>query len=616
MRRLITSCIAVSISGTAIAQSQTNDPIIVKGTRLPSSWSFLETLSKDDISKQSPSSISDVLRKTNGIVVFQPSGTGRTEISLQGAEANFTTVLLDGVRVNNPSNSRGGSFDFTTISPDEIESINITQGGQSSIYGSNALSGVINIQTIGPGNKNNKKISTSASIGNNGYFSATGTVRIPSHASLTANLFDAGEPVKGATQTRSSIQGKWIEKIRNWEFASTIRATKGKYTNYPDASGGVIYSATDELENTETDTLLIGANVQTNLDENASLHLHTSYYQRSDVIATPFILDGILDGRPAENSDTDYGRTNLTGYLQSSPNEKFSFVVGVDLIEEIGKTDSETDFGFFSIPGGSKLDRTTIAGFAETQLDLTNNTEIFSSLRIDSIDGEIEPSWQIGALQQFSRSNVSLKYAEAFKAPSFYALGNALVGNPTLAAETSESWQANYTYDYSQFQFGLNAFHTIYTNLIDFDFSTFQLINRGETKIKGADANLAWASKDKTFSFSGNISYAETEINGIKQQITGRPEWSGGINANWSPTPSLNINANSEWVGKRPGNSVPTGPQDLKAYDHQNITANYKLDGQVSYFISATNILDSNIEDAIGFPSPGTNIRIGFKFTH
>ncbi len=616
MRRLITSCIAVSISGTAIAQSQANDPIIVKGTRLPSSSAFQQTLSNKDILEQAPGSFSDVLRKTNDIVVIQPSGTGRTEISFQGAEANFTTVLIDGVRVNNPSNSRGGSFDFTTISPDEIESIYIIRGGLSSIYGSDALSGVINITTKGPGDKNASIVSTTASLGNDGYYNATGTLRLPGRASLTANLFDASEPVEGATQTRSSIQGKWIEQINQWNLAGSIRATSGDYTNFPDASGGILFAATEALESTETDTLLINGTAQTDIKEHSIININASYFQRSDVIATPFILDGILDGRPAETSDTDYGRTNFTGYLQSSPNEKFSFVVGLDLIEEIGKTVSETDFGFFSIPGSSKLDRTTIAGFAETQLDLANNTEIFSSLRIDSIDGEVEPSWQIGVLHQFSRSNVSLKYAEAFKAPSFYALGNALVGNPTLAAETSESWQANYAYDYAQLQFNLNAFHKTYTDLIDFDFSTFKLFNRGETKIKGAGANLAWTLKDKTFSFSGNISYAETEINGIKQQITGRPEWSGGIGANWSPIPSLNINANSEWVGKRPGNSVPTGPQNMKAYDRQNITANYKLNEQVSYFVSATNVLDNDIEDAIGFPSPGTSVRLGFRFSY
>ncbi len=64
---------------------------------------------------------------------------------IRSADPNFTLVLIDGVKVNDPNNSRGGLFDLSTLSPDNVERIEIATGPLSSMYGSDALDGVIHI---------------------------------------------------------------------------------------------------------------------------------------------------------------------------------------------------------------------------------------------------------------------------------------------------------------------------------------------------------------------------------------------------------------------------------------------------------------------------------------
>ena len=95
--------------------------------------------------------VGDALRSLPGVSVSRTgSFGGLTQVRLRGAEGNHTLVLIDGIEVNDPTN---GEFDFSSLSTDQIERIEIIRGAQSGIWGSNALGGVINIVTrngVGP----------------------------------------------------------------------------------------------------------------------------------------------------------------------------------------------------------------------------------------------------------------------------------------------------------------------------------------------------------------------------------------------------------------------------------------------------------------------------------
>ena len=80
--------------------------------------------------------------------VDQVGGRGGTgSLYMRGADPNYTLVLVDGVRVNDPTNARGGSFDFSTLDMADVERVEIARGPYSAVYGGDALAGVINIVT-------------------------------------------------------------------------------------------------------------------------------------------------------------------------------------------------------------------------------------------------------------------------------------------------------------------------------------------------------------------------------------------------------------------------------------------------------------------------------------
>ncbi len=80
--------------------------------------------------------------------VDQVGGRGGTgSLYMRGADPNYTLVLVDGVRVNDPTNARGGSFDFSALDMADVERVEIARGPYSAVYGGDALAGVINIVT-------------------------------------------------------------------------------------------------------------------------------------------------------------------------------------------------------------------------------------------------------------------------------------------------------------------------------------------------------------------------------------------------------------------------------------------------------------------------------------
>ena len=126
--------------------------IVVTGSRVATTpddiAANVTVLEREDFDVEKPAKLADVLRRVAGVHVDQVGGRGGTgSLYLRGADPNYTLVLVDGVRVNDPTNARGGSFDFSTLDVADVERVEIARGPYSAVYGGDALAGVINIVT-------------------------------------------------------------------------------------------------------------------------------------------------------------------------------------------------------------------------------------------------------------------------------------------------------------------------------------------------------------------------------------------------------------------------------------------------------------------------------------
>jgi len=137
---------------TAFASDLTTlEPVVVTATKIETPLreiaSSVTVITRQDIENKQTNSVEEVLRSVPGLDVVRQGGLGQqTSIFLRGGNSTHTLVLVDGIEINDPSNP-GRSFDFASLATDNIERIEIVRGPGSTLYGSDALGGVINIIT-------------------------------------------------------------------------------------------------------------------------------------------------------------------------------------------------------------------------------------------------------------------------------------------------------------------------------------------------------------------------------------------------------------------------------------------------------------------------------------
>jgi len=214
--------VSLAISVPAKAEENANiENIIVTGSysaveqaQITSSAMVVE---RDALLALSFHTVVDALRQVPSLWVESQGGPGGlTSIVMRGAESNHTLVLVDGVQLNDPTNTRGGSVDLNQINIQSIKRIEIIRGAQSSIYGSDALAGVIHIITMEPGSET--EVNAFATIGSDDYYTygagISGSVDSLGY-SFKAQKKDAGEPLKGSAAENTDLVAKlnWLSDI-------------------------------------------------------------------------------------------------------------------------------------------------------------------------------------------------------------------------------------------------------------------------------------------------------------------------------------------------------------------------------------------------------------------
>lgn len=606
------------------------ETVLVTGARIEgASAASAEVIDAQTLTLQNGATALELLRNRVGIDVVQPGGPGGiTELFIRGAESNFTVVTVDGVRMNDTTNSRGGGFDLSTLNPDEIERVEILRGPLSSIYGSDALAGAINIKTKSP--RNAAPFSARVEGGNHGYARVYGGVAFGGGNNTAAsgpavNLsvahLDAGEPVPGSSATTESYAAA-VDWVDNNERAvdTTIRKVSRERTGYPSASGGYEFAASDELERAQADDLSVGFSWREQVSNNAKLNLNVTHYKRDEYVNTPAVDGGVLGSPiPAAVSDSALARTKVVGYSSFTLSPTLQMVAGVSAEKEKGENNTVYDYGF-PLPAEFDLLRNTQSVFAELNYSKPQAIDVFISTRFDSAEQLDKQTDELSSKLAFSyplfaNGRVGVSWGQAFKLPSFYAVGDSLVGNPELKPETSTTSEAFIEHFYSNGKLRVSGavFKSEYKNLIDFDFATFKMVNLDEVDISGVEVETL-ARLSPNFEVGGHITYTSFDVQS-GEPLDGRPNWRGGVFGEWR---SSNWSARLHWAytGERPSTSTATGQVELAGFNRMDFAVARVLSKRVTLSMNIDNVFDSAYQDEVGFPSPGLGGRLGVSYSH
>lgn len=614
------------------------DPVVVTATVAPTplrhATANVTVISRQQIEAQRVTSVTDLLRQVPGLHIDQAGARGSvSSVYMRGGDPNFTVVLIDGVKVNDPTNSRGGSFDFSTLNTENIERIEIVRAPLSAVYGSDAMSGVINIIT----RRGQAKASRQVEVVGGRYdylrmaAAAQGMLGTMDYAASVAYL-DNGEPVEQSGFENVSLYTNMGAPLTdNMELRWVLRYADSDSEAFPDFSGGPDLAVIREVEERDIRELTLGFNLTHEPFSWWLYHFQFGLYNRDEDVISPGVAPG--EGNPfsfipPSNTDATFRRYDLNLRNVFPVVQGVQLAVGAQLQIEDGTSKGSQDlsaFGFGVVSTDFELTRNIWAPFFELQLTLVPGLVVLGGVRVDLPEGfDAEVSPRFGAAYTIAATNTTLhiNWGEGFKLPSFFALGfPPPVGNPNLTPETSWSVDAGVTQSFwgKRVRVSATYFYNKFDDLIDFDTTTFQLVNRDEVSTAGVEMSLT-VQPWPIFDVTAHLTYLETDIKGTDAELRNRPQWRGGFAIRWRPQPAFDLTLRGLVVGDTldasnasMSASNPTGEQMLDAYARFDFAATWSLNTTWQLILAVDNLFDADYEEAIGFPAPGIRPRGGVR---
>ena len=618
MKRALSGLAALIVAvdiGEAFASDDEIDDIVVTASRLERSVDLLgmsvTVIDRATIDARQPASVSELLRHVPGVnVVQQGSRGGITNVLIRGGEPNFTVVLIDGVKVNDSTNTRGGSFDFSTLDVSNVARVEIVRGPMSAIHGSDALAGVINIVT-----RQSDGLQFRAELGNHGLHSgrfAIGKQSDTAETSLAIHALNDDGDIQGSQYDHWGLNGSLTVNVdETSEAGVTFRYTDAGATSFPEDSGGPEFAAIRDVDSRDGTESHVRLHFQSGAGKEWTTRIFGGRYEREEYAISPGIAPGVLDGVPPNRADTRMTRDFVSFSFSRQIGQHGSFVGGAEWQREDGRSDGELDVGF-PLPTRFRLRRDTLSAFAEVEYDY-QPLSVAASLRRDDPDNiGAETSARVAATWSLpgGGSAVRLSWGEAFKAPSFFALSHPIVGNPALLSETATSTELGYRFQTgTSSQFEVSAYRNEFKNLVDFDPVLFRNVNRSNVVIQGADISGKWSPIDAV-TLTAHLGYLDTDIRNSDATLRSRPDWRGGASVEWQMNDRWRMSASFLALDDFLESSIPTGATYLAGYSRIDLAVTFKASDTLRFGLAIDNVLGEDYFEAVGFPAAGTRIRL------
>lgn len=620
---LVSAPLACALPGAARAQdaggerAATLPPVVVSASRLPDAQPLVSPtaafLDRRTIEPRAPASMPQLLQGAGGAYLDQAGGPGGfASLYLRGADPSATLVLVDGVRANDPTNSRGGAFDFGTLDPATVERIEVLPGAASAIYGADAMAGVVNVVTRTP-REGESGARARLGAGGSGYRAglvegSLGAGRLG--VALGASILEDGP---WASASRARLQTLWargrLSPASDLALDGAFRATRREGQGFPEDSGGARYAVRRALEDRDGDGALASLSARKRLAWR-TLSLYGTGARTTESVDSPGVAPGVRDpfGIPANRSDTSYHRYVAGASAATGP----AALAGVEVQRESGRSDSQLLLGPQWIRGTFSLERTTTSAFAEGRVRPTADASVQLGLRADAVTGYgVRPSVRVGARHALPGTGAALRasFGTGFKPPSFFALGNPIVGNPDLLPEKSRTAELGVAFadPGAPLEWAATAYRSTYSNLIDFDAGPPpKLVNRAEVDVTGVE--LAATYRAKAFSLGGTATLRDYDLPAGVDALRSRPRRQARVFASVAVAAGVAFDASFTWIGKVYDSSVPTGPQYLPAAAVLDLALTARA-AHLTFRVALDNALDRDYAQFIGSPALGRRLR-------
>ncbi len=617
---------ATVISSPLFAQdsSRVLDPVIVTANKLEQKQSttgkVITVISKEQIARSTGKSLAQLLNEQAGITIngaLNNPGSVQT-VFTRGASAGRTLILLDGIPMNDPS-MINNEFDLNLFALDNIESIEVCRGAQSTLYGSDAVAGVINILTVKKDVETPVNVRSVISAGNLGtlkgnlqvYGKAGKFSYTARYAKLKTNGFSSAyDTLNTGRFDDDRYDGDVLNGQVKYQLAPAfaLRAF-GVYSSYEAGiDAGVFKDDKDYRINNEIATGGAG------FDFKKGILSITGNYQYSDVKRN--YRNDSTDRTSTVFEDNRYnGITQFAElYTSIALGKHLTAIAGLDYRDWTYSQSyySISSFGPYAPDPVKKdpLDQKSVYG--------SILYKAFSDKINIELGGRINDHSRYGGNSTYTFNpsytitrgvRVFGSISTGYKAPSIYQLSL----NELLKEETSKNYEGGLSVSGKTYSARAVYFYRTIKNGIDYNYIDFNYFNYVKQQVKGLELEMS-TQFSKAISLTANytlLSSRETTQNRItvKDTLTykyllRRPKHNLNLTVAVQPCPSLSLSVSGKYVSERYDvGGYKKSDVLLGDYFLLNAYVEYQYTSQLRFFTNFQNINDRRFFDVNGYSS-------------
>jgi len=589
----------------AVGGETTLPPIVITATRTGVSEDRviapITVIDREELDRSLAPDVAELLRFQGGIEVARNGGPGQvTSVFIRGAESDHTLVLIDGVRLNSGTS---GLAAIQNVSPDLIERIEIVKGPRSSLYGSEAVGGVINIITRGA--QDATSVRAEAGGGHYGTRHASGGASVSGDRlsgglnvswydtdgfpTLEASNDDAGYDNLGFDAWTSADRGRVTVNAGHWQASGTTqysdffltpvdqhftnRVTRLGLTAQPTSRWESTLSVNRTLDEIEQGQGAFDPSDYTKTDR------YTADWQ--NVVAAP-------------------GGLQFVAGLYASREKTSGLIFGSPLEDSTGSGDVGIDVD---------------AGYLETSFSRGRQQALVAARRSDHEIFGSQTSWNVEyGLDITGSLRLTTGAGKAFRAPTsldLYGYG----GNPDLDPEVSHEWDVALTQQIGdRHQLRAGAFRNRIDDLIEFVFTdpdTFQGENRNVEKAEIEGIELSYRYRGDFWRLRTELTFQDPRNKVTDEKLLRR--------ADRFLTLSVVRQLGRHDVGM---DVLATGPRQdfggvrLAGYVLANLSSRVRLGDHWQVKARIENLLDQDYELADGYRSAGRGFYASLAYSH
>jgi vitamin B12 transporter len=603
-------------------------PVVVTATRtevpLNQLTTSLTVITAEDIRERQAELVSEVLRDVAGVNVVQTGSMGTTtSVFIRGSASNQVLVMIDGVEINSTTT---GAYDFANLTTESIERIEVLRGAGGTLYGSQAIGGVINIITKrgqgpldvgvsaqgGNGWTNRQVATLRGGVGDLGYLFSVGRLASDGFRSVNDDYHNLSTSARLDYQVTENASLKGI-----FHF---IKTNLGLFNNNN-------FASVPDPNARQATTQYVGKleweqKIMSNWDYRISGSLYKEHDKFSDDVDSC-----VFFGFPCDSRARDIFRPQIsTGEFQTNYRlEDWSTTTfGVQYNRRSASTTGGIDeavgnVGYYLQQQFQFLDRRLI---------------VIPGIRLDD-NQEFGTAWtpSFSAAYLFKEIGTKLKggYAKGFRAPNLNELffppgfGCPAFGNPDLSPE--KSWEINFGVEQNllaeRIKIGGNYFHREVKNLIEGrpipgdPMGCFRAENVGSARFDGVELTLG-IRLFEGLTLSANYTYLDWDT--ADGMLPRRPHNSGNVILNYLQD-ALNLNLIVNIVGRRDDFKAasPFGDIVTPGYVTVDLASSYVLPWrmpfvkQISLIGKIQNLFNKKYDQVDGFRAPPLNFLLGFR---